>query len=106
MIHETKDPKLIDGSVEHFERNPSIKEMFVSEDGQYFFSVSRSNYWCKTRGLKLYRIMRSQLPKPEAKTAKAVKTEPAEPEISKEPRVVPPAKKKAPGTKKEPSKPK
>jgi hypothetical protein len=64
MIHETKDIKLIDGSAEFFAGNPTIKEMYASEDGQYFFTVSASNHHCKARNLKLFKIARSQVAKP------------------------------------------
>jgi hypothetical protein len=100
MIHETKDQKLIDGSIEHFERNPTVKELFASEDGQYFFSVSRSNYHCKTRGLKLYRISRSQIEKsaPEPKPEKKAPEKKAEPAKTSSAKGV--------GSEKKPSKPK
>lgn len=112
MIFDCKDEKLISGAFQYFEANRRIKEIYVSEDGQYFHSVSSSNHHCKPRMLKLFRITRAQLPKPEEKP-KAVKTEPAKkpaaeptqpaaahhepaiPEIDKTPKKVPPAKKKA-----------
>ena len=61
MIHETNDPKLISGAAEFFKANPAMKEMFVSEDGQYFFTVSASTYHIKQRGLKLFRLERAQV---------------------------------------------
>lgn len=96
MIFDCKDKNLIGGSVDLFKANHSIKEIYASEDGQYFHSVSASNYHCKQHGLKLFRITRAQLPKPEEKPApKAKAAEPAEPEIDTTAKKVPPPKKKA-----------
>ncbi len=112
MVHETKDTKLISGAASHFKENAGIKEMYVSEDGQYFHSVSSSNYHCKQRGLKVFRITRAQVkaleekpkavktepaktPPAEPTQPAAAKTEPAIPEIDKTPKKVPPEKKKA-----------
>lgn len=103
MIYDTKDKKLISGAAPFFEANQQLKEMYASEDGQYFYTVSASNYHCKQRGLKLFRITRAQIPKPEEKP-EAVKTEPAKipaahepakPELKTEAKKVPPPKKKA-----------
>lgn len=91
MIYDCTDKKLISGSVEFFAANLAIKELFVSEDGQYFHSVSRSNYHCKTNGLKVFRIKREQLPtekKPAAEKQpekQPEKTAEKEPEKAKEP---------------------
>jgi hypothetical protein len=96
MVFDCKDKNLIGGSVELFNANRGINEIFVSEDGQYFHSVSASNYHCKQHRLKLFRITRAQLPKPEEKPApKAKADEPAKPELKAEAKTVPPPKKKA-----------
>lgn len=92
MIYDTKDKKLISGAAPFFEANLQLKELYASEDGQYFNTVSASNYHCKQRGLKLFRITRAQVPKPGSKPAPP---EMAYPEINTEAKKVPPAKKKA-----------
>ena len=89
MIYDTKDKNLISGAAQFFEANLQLKEIYASEDGQYFYTVSSSNYHCKQRGLKLFRITRAQIPKPESKPAPA---EPAKPELKTEARKVPPKK--------------
>ena len=90
MIHETKDTKIIGGAGKFFEANNQLKEVFVSEDGQYFFTVSASNFHCKQHGHKLFRVTRAQATKPEAKQA----SEPARPELKTEAVPVPPPKNK------------
>ena len=110
MVHETKDTKLISGAAPHFEAHPGLKEVFVSSDGQYFHTVSASNYHCKSKGLKLYRVTRAQMPKaakvepPKQPAAEPTKpaAEPAKPEIDETPKTVPPPKNKGgrpPGSK-------
>ena len=118
MVFECKDKKHINGSVEYFAARPTLKEIFVSEDGQYFESVSRSNFHCKAHDLKLFKIDRAQIPKPapkepekkapEAKAPEAKAPEAKKPEVkkpeAKKPEVKAPMKKKAAGTAKKPSK--
>ena len=93
MVHETKDTKLISGAAPYFEAQPQLKEVFVSADGQYFHTVSASNYHCKSKGLKLYRVARAQMPKKEPPPLPK-KQEPAKPELNSEAKVVPPPKNK------------
>ena len=97
MIHNCEDKRLIAGSKEYFEANPDLKEVFVSGDGQYFLTVSKANFHCKNKTVRLYRVKKTQLdtskkpisekPK-EAKTApektEPVKTETVKPEEVKE----------------------
>ncbi len=94
MVYDTKDKKLISGAVQFFEANRTMKEIYASEDGQYFHTVSNSNYHCKQHGLKVFRITRAQAIQ-QAKPAETAKSEPAIPEIKTEAKVVPPPKKKA-----------
>ena len=93
MVHETKDTKLISGAAPHFEAQPLLKEVFASADGQYFHTVSASNYHCKAHNVKVYRITRAQMPKKEP-PPEPKKHEPAIPEIDQTPKTVPPPKNK------------